>query len=130
MRRRLLFLFSLSLGVGLVSGSLAEAGLVAHWTFDDGTASDVSGYGTAADGTFVNGASVVNDTQKGKVLDLNRSSSQHVNCGSDAKFDVTAAITLAAWVKTDMADLVAARPCRLFHARIRKAPQERGPTRW
>lgn len=44
----------------LAIASVANAGLVANWNFNDGTSANVSGYaGTAADGTLVNGASIV-----------------------------------------------------------------------
>ena len=44
----------------LAIASIANAGLIANWNFDDGTTDNVSGSaGAAADGTLVNGASIV-----------------------------------------------------------------------
>lgn len=76
----------------------APAGLVAHLTFDDGTARDSSGNGN--NGTLVNGASVVNDPDRGMVLSLN-GVNQYVDLGNNPSLDLSAAsqATITAWVK-------------------------------
>ena len=73
-------------------------GLVAWLNFDDGTASDASGYGNS--GTLFNGAAIVTDPQRGKVLALDGTSA-YVDLGADASLDLSGAdqATIAAWVK-------------------------------
>jgi len=68
MLRRLVFLITLVLLV-IAAGS-ARGGLVARYTFDDGTASDSAYYYTNADGTFYGDAHVVDDPCRGFVLEL------------------------------------------------------------
>ena len=72
--------------------------LVAHLTFDDNTANDSSGY--ANHGSLVNGASVITDPQRGKVLSLD-GANDYVTLGNAASLDVSdnQQMTLAAWVK-------------------------------
>ena len=43
----------------LAIASIANAGLIACWTFTDGTGTNIGTAGTAADGTLVNGAQIV-----------------------------------------------------------------------
>ncbi|TAK98316.1 MAG: hypothetical protein EPO07_12195 [Verrucomicrobia bacterium] len=72
--------------------------LVARFTFDDGTASDLSGYGNH--GTLVGGASVISDPQRGKVLSLDGASG-YVDLGNAISLDlsVSGQATIAAWLK-------------------------------
>ncbi len=94
-RATLLFPFLFLLFVAETS-----ADLVGHYTFDDGTASDESGYLPAADGTLIGGATIIDNPERGKILRLFDLSPSHVNCGYYEKFDCSDAITLAAWIKT------------------------------
>jgi len=75
----------------------AEA-LVALYTFDDGTAADTSGFGTAADGELIDDAEIIDDAERGKVLSL---SGGFVDCGADSKFDLTEQMTGSCWVKAN-----------------------------
>jgi len=77
-----------------------DANLVALYTFDDGTAGDTSGFGTAADGTMVGDAGVVTDAERGKVLSLD-GDGDYVDCGLNSKFDINDVITASAWVTLD-----------------------------
>jgi Concanavalin A-like lectin/glucanases superfamily/Putative Ig domain len=72
--------------------------LVAWLTFDDGTAHDFSGHGN--NGVLVNGATIVNDPQRGKVLSLD-GVNQYVDLGNAASLDLSVGgqATIAAWVK-------------------------------
>jgi hypothetical protein len=72
--------------------------LVAHLTFDDGTAGDSSGHGN--NGVLVNGATVVADAERGNVLLLD-GTDDYVDLGNDRSLDLSATgqATLAAWVK-------------------------------
>ncbi|HWH79064.1 MAG TPA: hypothetical protein VNT76_16895, partial [Candidatus Binatus sp.] len=73
-------------------------GLVAWLNFDDGTASDASGYGNS--GTLVNAAAIVTDPKRGKVLALDGTSA-YVDLGASASLDLSGdnQATIAAWVK-------------------------------
>jgi len=72
--------------------------LVAWLTFDDGTAADDSGYGN--NGVLVNGAAIVNDPDRGKVLSLN-GVNQYVDLGNAPSLDLSSGsqATITAWVK-------------------------------
>jgi hypothetical protein len=76
----------------------SPGGLVAWLNFDDGTASDASGYGNS--GTLVNAATIVTDPQRGKVLALDGTSA-YVDLGASATLDLSGdnQATIAAWVK-------------------------------
>jgi uncharacterized protein (UPF0179 family) len=73
-------------------------GLVARQTFDDGTASDSSGFGN--DGTLMNGASIVADTDRGNVLLLD-GVNDYVDLGNSASLNLSDNNqgTITAWVK-------------------------------
>jgi alpha-galactosidase len=75
-----------------------NGGLVAWLNFDDGTASDASGYGNS--GTLVNAATIITDPQRGKVLALDGTSA-YVDLGASATLDLSGdnQATIAAWVK-------------------------------
>ncbi|MHC4644646.1 MAG: LamG domain-containing protein [Planctomycetota bacterium] len=68
MLRKLVFLISFVV-VAFAAGR-ASAELVARYNFDDGTADDKAYYYEDADGTFFGDAEVVDDAERGKVLDL------------------------------------------------------------
>ena len=80
----------------LAKGTFAP--LVAHLTFDDGTANDSSGAGN--NGTLINGASVIDDPIRGKVLSLD-GVDDYVDLGNDGSLDLSGAGqgTIAAWVR-------------------------------
>jgi len=88
----------LVLVVGLVSN--ASAGLVAHYEFagDFNDSSDNGLHGSP------NGfPSIISDPERGDVLSLN-GVGQYVVCGNDPLFDITGAITVAAWIKVNTFD--------------------------
>ena len=73
-------------------------GLVAHWTFDEGSgrvAYDSSGHGLH--GTLVGGVSRTWSAGQGSVLAFDGIHA-YVDCGEDPLFDITGPITVAAWV--------------------------------
>jgi len=78
--------------------STSAGSLVAHLTFDDGTAGDSSGYDN--DGTLNGGATIVDDLQRGKVLSLDGASG-YVDLGNASSLDLSgdAQATSASWVK-------------------------------
>jgi hypothetical protein len=80
----------------LAKGTFAT--LVAHLTFDDGTASDSSGSGNH--GTLIHGAAVIDDPIRGKVLSLD-GIDDYVDLGNDDSLDLSGAGqgTIAAWVR-------------------------------
>jgi hypothetical protein len=76
----------------------APTGMVARLTFDDSTANDSSGYNNH--GTLVNGASIITDAQRGKVLLLD-GANDYVDLGNGASLNLSDnnQATLTAWVK-------------------------------
>jgi Concanavalin A-like lectin/glucanases superfamily/Putative Ig domain len=87
-----------SLQASATPSAFAPTGMVARLTFDDGTASDSSGFGNH--GTLLNGASIITDAQRGKVLSLDGVDA-YVNLGNGASLNVSDnnQVTVAAWVK-------------------------------
>jgi hypothetical protein len=78
-----------------VSGALrsAQADLLAHYTFDDGTAADVTGNGN--NGTLEGTAQIV-DSERGQVLSLDGMGK--VDLGNPAGLDFSGEMTIAAWL--------------------------------
>jgi serine/threonine protein kinase/WD40 repeat protein len=77
------------------------AGLVAHYTFDDGTAGDSSGQ--RINGVLKGDACIVSDPERGNVLSLD-GNGDYVDCGADPRFDVNRVLTVAAWIKVVSVD--------------------------
>jgi Concanavalin A-like lectin/glucanases superfamily/Putative Ig domain len=77
--------------------NLASVNLVAHLTFDDGTANDSSGYGN--NGILNGGATIVTDAERGKVLSLDGTSG-YVDLGNAASLNLSSSsqATITAWV--------------------------------
>jgi hypothetical protein len=73
-------------------------GLLAHYTFDDGTATNSSSI-DGLHGKLVGDASVVFDPQRGPVLRLIKGG--YVDCGSDARFDLVHELTFVCWIRID-----------------------------
>ena len=73
-------------------------GLLAHYTFDDGTAVNSSSI-DGLHGKLVGNAAIVQDSVRGSVLSLIDNS--YVDCGSDARFDSIHELTVTAWIKVD-----------------------------
>ena len=72
--------------------------LVEHLMFNDDTANDSSGYGN--NGILFNGASIIDDPERGKVLSLD-GVDDYVDLGNAESLDLSAGgeATIAAWVK-------------------------------
>ena len=99
MFKHVIYLTCLAIVFSLVTSNTAfsqEEGLVGWWKFDEtsGTnAVDSSGYGN--NGTLNGGNRVAG--RLGGALELN-GTSDYVDCGNDAIFDITEQITLASWI--------------------------------
>jgi len=89
----------LVLVLGLVGN--ASAGLVAHYEFA-ADFNDSSGNGLH--GVPMGGASIISDPERGDVLSLG-GAGQYVDCGNNALFDITEAITVAGWIKVNAFDV-------------------------
>jgi serine/threonine protein kinase/predicted Zn-dependent protease/Tol biopolymer transport system component len=75
--------------------------LIAHYRFNDvsgQTVPDASGY--EIDGTLVGDARVVDDPERGKVLQLD-GDGDWVDCGNDPLFSMTEEMTISSWVKAN-----------------------------
>jgi fibronectin type 3 domain-containing protein len=75
-------------------------GLIARLTFDNGTANDSSGHNNH--GILMNGAAVVTDVDRGKVVALN-GSTDYIDLGTNSSLDLSDnnQATIAAWVRMD-----------------------------
>jgi hypothetical protein len=84
--------------VVFTNGPVNTNALVAYLNFDDGTANDSSGYGNH--GTLVNGAAIVTDATRGRVLLLDGVDA-YVNLGNGASLDLSDddQATITAWIK-------------------------------
>ena len=93
----------------LIAGvSDAQAELIGHWTFDEGSGlitGDSSIYNN--DGVLINGPAWTDDTPAGGHALHFDGQNDYVNVGSRASLDVTQAITIAAWVNADSLSTVA-----------------------
>ncbi len=102
MCRKLMFLMSFALVVGLVLTSSAKAAdpdLAAYWKFDDGfgtTAFDSSGNGN--DGIFVGDPQWV-DGKLGGALEFN--GDDYLNCGNGPSLQIQDEITIAFWFQVE-----------------------------
>jgi alpha-tubulin suppressor-like RCC1 family protein len=82
------------------SVAIAAGRLVGWWKLDEAAgdiAADSSGYGN--DGTLIGGPQWV-DGVEGGAIELD-GIDDYIDCGNDASLDMTAEITIAAWVKTN-----------------------------
>ena len=84
-----------ALGLLWVFGVSVQAQPLAQYTFNDGTANDVSGNGF--DGVLLGTAAIVTDPERGQVLQINQSGMQ-----ADGPFKITTSFTLSAWIKLDV----------------------------
>ena len=88
--------------ISLMLVSVASADMVAYYDFEEGSGTQVldqSGYGTAANGTIVGTPTWA----AGKVGNYAMSfdGNGYINCGNDAKFNLSTAMTVTAWLKSD-----------------------------
>ena len=79
-----------------------DPNLLGRWTFDNGTAEDSSG--SNHHGTLIgNNISIINNSERGKVLSISGTGYNGVNCGGGGKYvdwaDIIKSVTMAAWVK-------------------------------
>ena len=77
-----------------VLGVSLQAQPLAQYTFNDGTAKDISGNGL--DGVLLGNAAIVADPERGQVLQINQSGMQ-----ANGPFAITTSFTLSAWIKLD-----------------------------
>jgi len=73
-------------------------GLIAHYDFESGDTRDSTGYGPA--GILIGGASIVEDPARGSSLSLD-GDGDYVDCGDDARYQLSDKITVAVWAKSD-----------------------------
>ena len=76
--------------------NISNASLIAQYQFE-GNANDSSGNGN--NGTFIGGATTINDAQRGQVLSLD-GVNDYVDCGTGPAIVGTGGFTVAAWIKT------------------------------
>ncbi|MHC4751244.1 MAG: hypothetical protein ACYTFW_15405, partial [Planctomycetota bacterium] len=83
--------------------NFSEGELVAHWKFDEvksGEVLDCTGKGLH--GKLVGDANIVTDSDRGNVLKIEGDG--FVDCGNSPALDITASITVAAWIKVNAFD--------------------------
>jgi hypothetical protein len=87
-----------SIQVSATPTASSPTGMVTRLTFDNGTASDSSGYGN--NGTLRNGALVVDDPERGKVLSLD-GVDDYVDLGNPTSLNLSVGgqATITAWAK-------------------------------
>jgi hypothetical protein len=80
---------------------LADSGndsvLVAHYTFEDGTAADSAAFGL--DGTLRGSATVIDDAERGNVLQLPGVDGSDVVVADNDRLDITGMLTISCWIK-------------------------------
>jgi serine/threonine protein kinase/tetratricopeptide (TPR) repeat protein len=81
-------------------GQYLHAGrLIVLYNFDEAEGKTVpDSSGNKIDGTFIGDARVVDDPERGKVLELD-GDGDWVNCGNDLLFGMTNEITISSWIK-------------------------------
>jgi len=84
--------------------SFSDGELVAHWKFDEVKRDEVlDSTGKGLHGKLIGGAHIVPDVERGSVLRL-PGKGDYVDCGWNSAFDITGAITIAAWTKVTELD--------------------------
>ena len=79
--------------------SFSDGELIAHWKFDAVTGGEVlDSTEKGLHGRLVGNAQIVSDVERGSVLRL-PGKGDFVDCGWNPAFDITGAITIAAWIK-------------------------------
>jgi hypothetical protein len=86
--------------LAMVAPAFANSNLTGYWDFSTGTTSDLSGYGTAADGTLLGGAALVSDPlgQKGTVLNVPLGGKMTTPAAADDKFNQAQYSAIGMWV--------------------------------
>jgi hypothetical protein len=84
--------------------SFSDGELVTHWKFDEVTGGEVhDSAGKGLHGRLIGDAHIVSDVERGSVLRL-PGKGDFVDCGWNPAFDITGAITIAAWTKVTELD--------------------------
>jgi hypothetical protein len=79
--------------------SFSDGELIAHWKFDEVKRGEVlDSAGKGLHGRLIGNAHIVSDVERGSVLTL-PGAGDFVDCGWNPAFDITGAITIAAWTK-------------------------------
>jgi len=95
--------YSASVSVGAAGAEEKGPGPVGYWSFDEGygtTSHDETANGN--DGTLINGPTWQTEDMcvSGKCLHFD-GTDDYIDCGNDSSLDITDAIAISAWVKTD-----------------------------
>jgi WD40 repeat protein/Flp pilus assembly protein TadD len=81
--------------------SFSEGELLSWWKFDEVEGRKViDSSGNGLDGKLVGDAKIISDPQRGNVLSLD-GDGDYVDCGNSPAFNITGAITVAAWIKAE-----------------------------
>ena len=87
-----------ALAAGSLGTDFSEGDLVAWWAFNEASGKVVPDYaGNGLNARLIGTARIVEDPVRGNVLSLDGSGYAH--CGYDSAFDITASVTVAAWVR-------------------------------